>query len=230
MREIGQGRVCRPAPKSHSLASSGSSNSFVSVGSRSPERGGLTPKNLNKTFPRVVAVLLEQGVSRAAFAKAFVDQDGPAVRFPADSEFRSAISSKPIYELILKKERLADILWELELRVRDKFSVGTPRPPGMSIEHVLPQFWAEHWLLPDGRKAPRDLLTSADEEMLSAIATRQGILHTLGTSHVDNCARQYSRVQQCIQREARLAEKKSACPKFGSHRQQQQLGRNRNSK
>jgi hypothetical protein len=136
---------------------------------------------LNKTFPRVVAVLLEQGVSRAAFAKAFVDQDGPAVRFPADSEFRSAISSKPIYELILKKERLADILWELELRVRDKFSVGTPRPPGMSIEHVLPQFWAEHWLLPDGRKAPRDLLTSADEEMLSAIATRQGILHTLGT-------------------------------------------------
>jgi len=81
---------------------------------------------------------------------------------------------------MLKKERLADILWELELKVRDKFSVGTPRPPSMSIEHVIPQGWPKHWPLPDGRKAPPDLLTGTDKEMLSAISSRQSILHTLG--------------------------------------------------
>lgn len=140
---------------------------------------GLTPKNLNKNFARAIGILLEQGVSRAAFANAFVGR-GDAVRFPADAEFRSAIVANPIYTSILKKERLQDILWELELRVRDKFSVPTPRPTGMSIEHILPQFWAEYWPLPDGRKAPRDLLTGADKDMLTAIAGRQGILHTLG--------------------------------------------------
>jgi hypothetical protein len=140
---------------------------------------GLTPKNLNKNFPRMVAILLEHGISPAAFAKAFAGQTGPAVRFPTDEEFRGAILNNPIYNWILKKERLADILWELELKVRTKFQVGTPRPPGMSIEHVLPQSWVKHWPLPDGRMAPSDV-AGGDKDMLSAIATRQSALHTLG--------------------------------------------------
>ncbi|HZP10015.1 DUF262 domain-containing protein [Methyloceanibacter sp.] len=141
---------------------------------------GLTAKNLNKTFQRVVGVFLKEGVSRASFANAFAGQTGPAVRYPADEEFRTAIRSNPAYQLILKKERLTDILWELELKTRNKFSVGTPRPTGMSIEHIIPQRWSEHWTLSDGRKAPSDLVTGADEKMLSLIAQRQSVLHTLG--------------------------------------------------
>ncbi|MGB6325398.1 MAG: DUF262 domain-containing protein, partial [Methylocella sp.] len=141
---------------------------------------GLTPKNLNKTFQRVIGVMLEEGASRAAFAKAFSGQTGPAVRFPLDTEIRGAIKSNPLYLWILKKERLADILWDLELKARNKFSVATPRPPSMSIEHVLPQGWVEQWPLPDGRKAPADHVAGADGQMLSAIAARQSVLHTLG--------------------------------------------------
>ena len=127
---------------------------------------GLTPKNLNKTFQRVIGVMLEEGASRAAFAKAFSGQTAPAVRFPLDKEIRGAIKSNPLYLWILKKERLADILWDLELKVRNKFSVATPRPPSMSIEHVLPQGWVEQWPLPDGRKAPADHVAGADGQML----------------------------------------------------------------
>jgi hypothetical protein len=141
---------------------------------------GLSPKSFNKTFPRIVGALLENGVSRTSFASAFSGQTGPAVRFPSDDEFRAAIINNPLYQWILKKERLADILWELELKVRTKFSVGTPRPAGMSIEHILPQGWTEHWLLPDGRKAPLDGQSNADEQMLSAITARQSALHTFG--------------------------------------------------
>ena len=126
-----------------------------------------------------MSALLKEGVSREAFAKAFASQ-GATVRFPSDEEFRGAVGTNPLYNWILKKERLADILWELELKVRDKYSVGTPRPAGMSIEHMLPQNWAEHWPLPDGRDAPRDFLTGADKEMLAAISLRQNVLHTLG--------------------------------------------------
>jgi hypothetical protein len=141
---------------------------------------GLTPKNLNKTFQRMVSIFLESGVSLESLATAFSDQTGPAVRFPADDEFEAAIREKPVYEMILKKERLIDILWELELRLRDKFSVATPRPNGISIEHILPQRWAKNWILPDGRKAPPDFVTGADETMLVSIAARNGVLHTLG--------------------------------------------------
>jgi uncharacterized protein with ParB-like and HNH nuclease domain len=141
---------------------------------------GLTPKSLNKTFPRIITALLEGGVSRKSFAAAFTNQTGPAVRFPSDQELKSAIGTTPIYQLLLKKERLADILWELELKLRNRFAVGTPRPMGMSIEHVMPQTWSTHWTLKDGVKAPADLVTGADKDMLALIAARQGILHTLG--------------------------------------------------
>ena len=141
---------------------------------------GLTPKNLNKTFQRVVGVLLESGISLTAFAQAFADQSGPTVRFPTDDELRKAILTNPLYQWFLKKERLGDILWELELKTRNKFSVGTPRPDGMSIEHILPQGWVTHWTLPDGRKAPVDHISGADAEMIAAISNRQNSLHTLG--------------------------------------------------
>lgn len=140
----------------------------------------LSPKSLNKTFPRVVGILLENGVSVSSFAKAFEDQAGPNVRFPSDEEFTKAILEKPIYDYFSRRDRLNDILWELEVATRDKFSVATPRPGGMSVEHVLPQTWMAHWPLPDGRTAPGDGYTGADEAMLSAIAARRASLHTLG--------------------------------------------------
>ena len=140
----------------------------------------LTPKNLNKNFQRLVALFLKHGVSLDVFAAAFADQTGPAVRFPADEEFRNAVLTMPVYENILKKERLADILWEFERKSRTKFSVDTKRPLGMSIEHILPRKWTTHWQLPDGRSAPDDKVTGADEVMIAAISERQSVLHTLG--------------------------------------------------
>lgn len=141
---------------------------------------GLTPKNLNKTFGRLVAAMLDQGVSTATLARAFAGQRGDTVRFPDDRELRAAISTKPVYLWFPRKDRLADILWELECASRTKFSVDTPRPTGMSIEHILPQNWTKHWPLPDGRFAPLDGTTGADERMIADITAREAVLHTLG--------------------------------------------------
>ena len=141
---------------------------------------GLTPKHLNQIFPRLVRQMLDRGVSLATFADAFAKQTGPAVRFPSDEEFRRAIQRNPLYEWLSRKERLIDILWELECASRTKYSVNTPRPESMSIEHVLPQSWTATWPLPDGRYAPADASTGADGPMLAAIEARQSALHTLG--------------------------------------------------
>jgi hypothetical protein len=141
---------------------------------------GLTAQNLNKTFQRIVRHLLANGVSASAFAAALAEQTGPAVRFPDDAEVKTAVRTVPIYRNILRSDRLQDILWELELARRTKFNVATPRPPLMSVEHILPQSWTREWPLPDGRTAPPDRMTGADQAMLEAISARERLLHTLG--------------------------------------------------
>ena len=55
--------------------------------------------------------------------------------------FRAALETSPIYNLIGRKDRLADILWELELATVNKFQVDSGRPAGLTIEHILPQTW-----------------------------------------------------------------------------------------
>lgn len=118
----------------------------------------LTPKNLNKTFARLTRLMIADGVSVDSFRSGFVDQKGDAVRFPDDAELRVAIQSKPTYHMLSRKDRLAELLWDLESATRDKFTVKTPRPEGMSVEHIMPQAWTNHWKLADGRLVPRDKL------------------------------------------------------------------------
>jgi uncharacterized protein with ParB-like and HNH nuclease domain len=141
---------------------------------------GLTPKSLNKTFARLTRQMIDHGVSIDTFRRAFAEQRGNAVRFPDDDEMRRALTSQPVYHTLSRKDRLADLLWDLECATRTKFTVNSPRPPFMSVEHVLPQAWTTHWPLPDGRVAPPDRVTGADKEMLARIQARDAALHTIG--------------------------------------------------
>lgn len=141
---------------------------------------GLTPKSLNKTFQRLVAAMLREGVSEGTFARAFVGQIGPAVRFPDDDEFRAAVIGNKVYQQFPgKMSRLVDILWNLELGTRTNFQVDEGRPPSLTVEHVLPQSWEEHWPLPSGTRVPRDRIGVPEAEQ-AAVVERDKALHTLG--------------------------------------------------
>ncbi len=141
---------------------------------------GLTPKSLNKTFARLTRQLIESGVSADSFRAGFTDQRGDAVRFPDDIELRTAIQTQPAYHMLSRKDRLAELLWDLESATRTKFTVNSPRPANMSVEHIMPQSWASRWGLPDGRMVPPDKVTGVDDTMRSHIQARDGALHTLG--------------------------------------------------
>lgn len=141
---------------------------------------GLTPKSLNKTFARLTRQMIASGVSVESFKVGFAEQRGDAVRFPDDAELRVAIQSKPAYHMLSRKDRLAELLWDLEIATRDKFAVATPRPPSMSVEHIMPQAWTNHWALDDGRLVPRDKMIGSDAAMQREIQARDGALHTLG--------------------------------------------------
>jgi uncharacterized protein with ParB-like and HNH nuclease domain len=141
---------------------------------------GLTPKSLNKTFARLTRQMIAGGVSVESFKAGFVEQRGDAVRFPDDTELSAAIQSKPAYHMLSRKDRLAELLWDLEMATRDKFAVATPRPPSMSVEHIMPQAWTNHWRLADGRLVPKDRMVGGDDAIQREIQARDGALHTLG--------------------------------------------------
>jgi Protein of unknown function (DUF1524) len=140
---------------------------------------GLTAKNYNNVFLRLGGQLRTDGVSLATGASAFAAIDGDTVRFPTKVEFRDAISTRRQYRNI-QQHRLRHILCHLELEARDKFDEATGLPDDLTIEHVLPDVWREHWLLPDGTQAAADLMTGMSESQLKLIAEREAVKHTLG--------------------------------------------------
>ena len=140
---------------------------------------GLTPKNLNKTFARLTATLLREGATLETFCNALAGLRGDTVKFPNDGELRDAIRAAPIYELIRRKDRLADMLWDLECASRSKYNVNTTRPADMSVEQLMPRAWRENWSLPDGRRAPAQG-AGLDDAMNSRVRGPDAVLHTLG--------------------------------------------------
>jgi hypothetical protein len=77
------------------------------------------------------------------------------------------------------------VLERLEIRDRTKKTEGLEIPPGLQIEHVLPEKWATHWTLAD-RVIPADVvlfphLASEDlADVSDRIRARNSQLHTLG--------------------------------------------------
>ncbi len=140
---------------------------------------GLTPKNYNNTFVRLAGQLRDNGVSRESFISGFTDSIGDTVRFPTDEEFRNAVQTRTQYSSI-PTPRLAYVLRELERTSRDKYDETVGLRDDLTIEHVLPEKWAEHWPLPDGSRSPMDYIVTADDPRRPAIMNRQVVKHTLG--------------------------------------------------
>ena len=53
-------------------------------------------------------------------------------------------------------------------------------PDDLTIEHILPEVWHEHWPLADGSRAAADSFSGMSEAQIRAIAERESLKHTLG--------------------------------------------------
>lgn len=140
---------------------------------------GLTPKAFNTTFVRVAAYLRLHGVSRQAFGQAFADSSGDTVRFPGDIEFRQAIHLREQYAS-MPTRRLKYILSELEKASRDELDEVVGLRDDLTIEHVLPDKWAEHWPLPGGIRAPSEAIVAVDDPRHAHIRRRELLKNCLG--------------------------------------------------
>ena len=133
----------------------------------------LTPKNLNRIFPRMVEAFRRHGVSMEQAEEFLRSLEGPAATFPSDRELHESILVKPVYSSIASR-RLTEVLWELELASRSGWAEPMAKPKWLSVEHVLPVAWQKYWELPNGAAA-----SELDPEH-PLRRERDSIIHTLG--------------------------------------------------
>jgi len=103
-----------------------------------------------------------------ALSRYLAEQTVESRYWPSDSDVRSAVVDQPIYGRI-PQARVRMILEELEDQARTPLAEEGHCTRGkLTIEHVMPQGWREHWRLP-GERTPE--LESMD---------RDRYIHTLG--------------------------------------------------
>lgn len=141
---------------------------------------GLTAKNYNIAFLDVVSHMRIHGVSVESFAAATdLKKNSEAAKFPTDDEVREAVMNRDQYGRI-PSHRLSFLIEELELASRDKFAASDGIRSGLSIEHIMPQQWQEHWReLPSKRLAPVVGGVPVDEAMALEMTERNRLIHTL---------------------------------------------------
>jgi hypothetical protein len=109
----------------------------------------LTTKNYNRLFLDMLARLRARGqFSRAAVREFLAGQTGSSVRWPDDEEFQKAWVTLPLYKA-LTRPRTAMILQALDQGLQGSKTEAYSLKEDLTIEHIMPQYWEEHWPLPD---------------------------------------------------------------------------------
>lgn len=143
---------------------------------------GWTTKNYNKVFLNLVKTLRMNGPTPDALQTALSVLSGPSAGWPTDEEFFDAWMSGLAYES-LTNAKLVHILLTLSAAYLTKKNERIAVDGPLTIEHILPQQWIEHWPLPGGERGlNRTALMRSDDEDPIAEATwkREGLLQTFG--------------------------------------------------
>ena len=133
---------------------------------------GLTSKNYNRLFITLLREVRAAGPLSAAgkLREVLLAGSGEAVKWPDDRELERSWLGDPVYRW-LKPYRVEMILLALDraqqTAKRERISIHED----LTVEHVMPQSWAEHWPAPDPSVATGD--DTADER-------RNVLLHTFG--------------------------------------------------
>ena len=129
---------------------------------------GLTTKNYNILMRSLIQQLQNNNTFSARAVRDFLlDQDAESTRWPSDDEFAKAWLNRPFYE-VLTRARVRIVLEALELKMYTTKTEKITIDSKLTIEHVLPQEWEEHWPLPG---------ELAIEE---ATKRREQLMHTVG--------------------------------------------------
>lgn len=130
---------------------------------------GLTEKGYNQLFLLLMRNLRDvPACSPQKSREMLLELQGDSRYWPNDTEFHKAWLNHPIYRSAKSQGRIEAMLRAIEdFAINEKGEnvqiIGT-----LTIEHVMPQSWEEHWPLP------------ADKDQVTARVERETLLHTFG--------------------------------------------------
>ena len=146
---------------------------------------GLTTKNYNKFFLTIVEHLDKNDWSLDRLNHFLLKQTAESSRFPKDEEFAQALFYKPMYKQ-LRPARTNAFLVEIESYQRGKLQESNILPGRLSVEHVMPVSWKEHWPLANGiEPTARDFYRAnyefeEVESVIGLIVRRNRLKHSVG--------------------------------------------------
>jgi hypothetical protein len=146
---------------------------------------GLTNKNYNNLFLSAVAHFDGAGWTESAFKQFFLEQDSVSGRFPRDEEFCRLFANTPVYRTLGSAKTRA-LLAAIEQRKRGKFQETHDLPDDLSVEHIMPSAWREHWpmmkgLIPSDMDFNQALYSSIeDDSPAGRIVKRTRLKDTIG--------------------------------------------------
>lgn len=129
----------------------------------------LTTKNYNRLFLELLRRLGSgEGPAGEVVPSYLAGQGSDSGIWPPDAEVEHSLLHMPLYRL-LKRERLQRVLLALEVQATTDLSEPIAAQRKLSVEHLLPQSWEDHWPLPS---APALAEAVRDQ--------RSELLHTIG--------------------------------------------------
>ena len=133
----------------------------------------LTTKNYNKLFIDLIKGVAKSGVLTAESVGAWLAKSkADSLKFPTNEDFGSAIAISAIYKNLSQKKVRA-ILEAVDASLQNKKSEAVPLPSGLTIEHVMPQEWQDHWPMPEKIGTDPDTIKKWKDR-------REALLQTLG--------------------------------------------------
>ncbi len=151
---------------------------------------GFTTKSYNKVVPGIIRYIREEPEPASAFSRCLSDHlTGEASKMPTDPEVVEQFTRREVYgNRNIPTPRLRYIFQRIEHAMRSKFDEQVSVfAEDLTIEHVMPQRWAEHWPLANDKTAPCESVWSAiydghtlDEETKTFMETREEAVNTFG--------------------------------------------------
>jgi uncharacterized protein with ParB-like and HNH nuclease domain len=143
---------------------------------------GLTTKNYNRVFLALTRNLRQGGVTSENLAKLLAGQTGESAEWPPDDVFREAWFSRHAYQ-ILNNPKIVYILKRLNDTYLGPKMEQVTIGGALTVEHILPQQWIEHWPLASGVKGmtTEELwVATANDPRAAATRKRNAALQTFG--------------------------------------------------
>lgn len=124
----------------------------------------LTAKNYNRLVPRLVArITANLECADDMLLQALSGAEGEISRWPDDAEFTEFLRTRELYGTV-SQSRLVMALAAVEESLYSNKTDIPALAKSLSLEHLIPQGWEEHWPLtdPDGNPLDGDALEQAN--------------------------------------------------------------------